>query len=88
MLAFPLDGPPAGRPRAGPPRLLGDVVISIETAQRQARAKGHELLDEVRWLLAHGLLHLLGHDHATTAARRKMQASTRRLVRASTTARP
>ena len=43
--------------------LLGDLVISLETAQRQASARGHSLRDELRILLVHGLLHLCGHDH-------------------------
>ena len=42
---------------------LGDVVISVPTAQRQADEHGHALRDELRVLLAHGLAHLLGHDH-------------------------
>ena len=45
--------------------VLGDLVISIETAARQARAAGHTLLQEQRVLLVHGLLHLLGYDHET-----------------------
>lgn len=43
--------------------MLGDIVISIETAARQAEERGHTLLDEIRILLVHGLLHLLGFDH-------------------------
>ncbi|XP_047341022.1 endoribonuclease YBEY, chloroplastic [Impatiens glandulifera] len=43
--------------------MLGDIVISIETAARQAEERGHTLLDEIRVLLVHGLLHLLGFDH-------------------------
>ncbi len=48
----------------GEPVLLGDVVISVETAQRQAMERGCALEDEMEVLLAHGLLHLLGYDHA------------------------
>ncbi|KAL5127952.1 Endoribonuclease YBEY, chloroplastic [Glycine soja] len=43
--------------------MLGDVVISVETAARQAEERGHTLLDEIRILMVHGLLHLLGFDH-------------------------
>ncbi len=41
----------------------GDLAVSVETAARQARAQGHTLRDEVRVLLLHGLLHLVGMDH-------------------------
>ncbi|KAJ6803104.1 uncharacterized protein M6B38_109010 [Iris pallida] len=43
--------------------MLGDIVISTETAARQAEERGHTLLDEIRILMVHGLLHLLGFDH-------------------------
>ncbi|CAA0810545.1 haloacid dehalogenase-like hydrolase family protein [Striga hermonthica] len=43
--------------------MLGDIVISVETAARQAEERGHNLIDEIRILLVHGLLHLLGFDH-------------------------
>jgi len=46
-----------------PGGVLGDVVISLETAARQADRLGHSLEVEVRRLLVHGALHLLGHDH-------------------------
>lgn len=46
-----------------PATLLGDVVISLDTAARQAEERGYSLLDECRILLVHGLLHLLGYDH-------------------------
>jgi len=42
---------------------LGDIVISVETAKRNARREGHSTLNEIRWLILHGLLHLLGYDH-------------------------
>jgi probable rRNA maturation factor len=45
------------------PHLLGDVIISIETATRQAQRRGHALLEELQTLLIHGILHLLGYDH-------------------------
>lgn len=52
-----------GKTEAVPATLLGDVVISLDTAARQAQERGHTLLDECRILLLHGLLHLLGYDH-------------------------
>lgn len=45
------------------PGLLGDLALSLETAQRQADARGHSLRTELRILMVHGLLHLTGHDH-------------------------
>ncbi|MEA5511720.1 rRNA maturation RNase YbeY [Crocosphaera sp. UHCC 0190] len=45
------------------PLYLGDIVISIETANRQAQQQNHSLNREVAWLVAHGFLHLLGWDH-------------------------
>jgi probable rRNA maturation factor len=42
---------------------LGDIVISVETANRNAEIEGHSRLLEIRWLILHGLLHLLGFDH-------------------------
>lgn len=45
--------------------IAGDLVISVETALRQARERGHTLEMEIRVLLLHGLLHLAGYDHET-----------------------
>ena len=56
------------------PALLGDVVISLPTARRQAVEYGHSLLREVVFLFVHGLLHLLGYDHDEEGARRQMRA--------------
>ena len=52
--------------------LLGDVVISVETAARQARAQKHSLLAELFHLAVHGMVHLMGYDHATKAEERVM----------------
>jgi probable rRNA maturation factor len=68
--------------------LLGDVVISLPTARRQAREKGVAFEAEVTELLAHGLLHLLGWDHRTAAEDRTMRAKAQRLVSACRKARP
>ena len=48
-------------------KLLGDVVISVETARRQAREAGSTLNDEITFLLIHGILHLIGYDHEGSA---------------------
>jgi probable rRNA maturation factor len=59
-----------------PPRadLLGDLVVSLTTVRRQAAAAGRAFRDELREILAHGLLHLLGYDHARPADARRMFA--------------
>lgn len=64
---------------AGP--VLGDVIVSVPTARKQADERGAALLDEVTMLLAHGLLHLLGWDHETPAKDRRMRAETDRLCK-------
>ena len=56
--------------------LLGDIVLSMTTTARQAREASRSVLDELTMLLGHGLLHLLGWDHATPADDRKMRAET------------
>jgi len=53
------------------PQLLGDVVISVETAKRQAEEKGHSLAEEVCILLIHGILHLFGYNHETPTSNAK-----------------
>jgi probable rRNA maturation factor len=45
------------------PLYLGDIVISVETADRQAESQAHPLMAELVWLAAHGFLHLIGWDH-------------------------
>ncbi|HHW14518.1 MAG TPA: rRNA maturation RNase YbeY [Firmicutes bacterium] len=57
----------------GEPALLGDVVVSLETAWRQALEYGHSPEREVGYLIAHGVLHLLGFDHEDEAGRAVMR---------------
>ncbi len=65
-----------------PDGLLGDVVISLDTARRQAREQGESLGREADRLLVHGLLHLLGYDHERSASEaRRMQRRERALAR-------
>ena len=54
---------------------LGDIVISVETAMREANAAKQNLLQRLRWLLVHGILHLIGYDHerSTTDAEKMLQ---------------
>lgn len=58
---------PQSEDQAEEPLYLGDIVISIETAERQAETQGHAIETELAWLAAHGLLHLLGWDHPDDA---------------------
>lgn len=73
VLSFPLEeagegaGPAASGGPAGPPRLLGDVVVGARQALRQARADSLPPALELAVLLVHGTLHLLGYDHETDA---------------------
>jgi probable rRNA maturation factor len=62
VLSF--DGAPAG---------LGDVVLALETVQAEAVAQGKSLADHVAHLVVHGVLHLMGHDHARAAEARRME---------------
>ena len=50
----------------GPPELLGDLALALETCTREAADKGLSLADHVTHLIVHGLLHLAGHDHETS----------------------
>jgi len=61
-----------GEPFVTPIPHLGDLVISVETAARQAKERGHSVEAEVRILLVHGLMHLLGHDHMEAEERTLM----------------
>ena len=79
VLAFALR---EGEDAALHPEMLGDVVISLDTAARQAAARGATPADEVRVLLAHGILHLLGYDHERSPAEaRRMFAKQRALLK-------
>ncbi|NLA65201.1 MAG: rRNA maturation RNase YbeY [Leucobacter sp.] len=81
VLSFPMDELRPGRPdsptRAG---LLGDVVICPQVAASQAEAAGHDTDTEVHILLTHGMLHLLGFDHATPVEEAEMFGLQRDLV--------
>jgi rRNA maturation RNase YbeY len=60
--------------------MLGDIVISVDTAQAQATAYDATLEREVERLLIHGVLHLCGHDHLVAGERRAMEKEERRLA--------
>ena len=79
VLSFAL-APAAGGSRDGPERLLGDVVISVESARRQAADYDAPLQNELYRLLIHGVLHVLGYDHEKPDERKAMIAQERRLA--------
>jgi probable rRNA maturation factor len=62
------------------PLYLGDIVISLETAQVQATEQSHSLETELGWLASHGLLHLLGWDHPDDASLQRMLEQQRQLL--------
>lgn len=64
------------------PLCLGDIIISVEMAERQAIDRNHTLTEELLWLAAHGLLHLLGWDHPDEASLSVMLAQQDRLLQA------
>lgn len=68
VLSFPAS---ESDPETGSP-YLGDILISIPRAKAQAKAAGHALGSEVQLLVVHGVLHLLGHDHAEPKEKAKM----------------
>jgi len=81
VLSFPMDElrpTPAGQDPA--PGLLGDVVLCPTVAARQAAGAGHSLRDELDMLTTHGVLHLLGYDHADPAEEREMFGLQERLL--------
>ncbi|HHW43425.1 rRNA maturation RNase YbeY [Desulfofundulus thermobenzoicus] len=72
VLSFAMEeGEPM--PEAGEEKVLGDVVISLETARRQGEEYGHGFQREVAYLTVHGVLHLLGYDHQEETAARRMR---------------
>lgn len=74
VLSFPLEGlTPEGK------RNLGDIIISLETASRQAEELGHSIEKEVKILLIHGLIHLLGYNHTTDQG--EMEAKEREILK-------
>lgn len=85
VLSFPMDELRPGRPDSPTPAgLLGDIVICPQIAAVQAEAAGHDTATEINILLTHGMLHLLGFDHATPAEEAEMFGLQRDLVTAFT----
>jgi probable rRNA maturation factor len=83
VLSFPLlePGELSGiHASAGQPEPLGDIVINVDAARRQAEERGQTIAGEVELLAAHGLLHLFGHDHEEPGAAEEMAEAERALV--------
>lgn len=78
VLAFPMDAP--GETPADAPAVLGDVVLCPAVAEQQAPGQGRRVEDEIRLLTVHGILHLLGMDHADEQEERSMFARTDELL--------
>jgi len=83
VLSFPMDElRPGTEEMPTPPGLLGDIVLCPQVAETQAQAAGHSTLDELILLTTHGLLHLLGFDHAEPDEEREMFGLQRELIAA------
>ena len=73
VLSFPMDElRPGTEEEETPPGLLGDIVLCPQVAQEQAATAGHSTLEELLLLTTHGILHLLGFDHAEPAEEKEM----------------
>ena len=59
---------------------LGDIVVSVNRAEQQAKQHDHSLLHELRWLVSHGLLHLLGWDHPSSEKLNEMLSCQEQLL--------
>ncbi|MFF0944335.1 rRNA maturation RNase YbeY [Kocuria sp. CPCC 205300] len=80
VLSFPMDELRPGTPEEPAEGTLGDIVLCPPVARRQAEAAGHSVGDELCLLTTHGILHLLGHDHAEPEERHVMFALQRDLL--------
>ena len=81
VLAFPIDELRPGRADGDPPDgVVGDVVVAPEIAAKQAADAGHSAVDEMHLLAVHGILHLLGYDHAEPTQHREMFGLQARLL--------
>lgn len=81
VLSFPMDELRPGREgEETPPGTLGDVVLCPDVAAEQAVVAGHSTVEELLLLTTHGILHLLGYDHAEPEEEKEMFALQRRLL--------
>lgn len=86
VISLPIEELAPGRPptvtKLGPPPMLGDVIIAPAYVRRQADELETEFDDEVALMVVHGLLHLLGYDHADDTDAERMEERERRLLAA------
>ncbi|WP_150308975.1 rRNA maturation RNase YbeY [Planctomonas psychrotolerans] len=81
VLSFPMDElRPGTEDEETPAGLLGDIVLCPQVAAAQAETAGHSTIDELRLLTAHGILHLLGFDHAEPDEEKEMFALQRDIL--------
>ncbi len=81
VMSFPMDELRPGRPDEEPAEgVLGDIVLCPAVAARQAQEAGHAAEEELLLLTVHGLLHLLGYDHAEAAEEKEMFELQRQLL--------
>ena len=81
VLSFPMDElRPGSEEMLSAEGVLGDVVICPQVARRQAEAAGHEAINEILMLLTHGMLHLVGFDHAEPEEEKEMFALQKELL--------
>jgi probable rRNA maturation factor len=80
--ALEVDFPQSEEMLDSSPLYLGDIIVSVDTAQRQAQQQGHNLSTELAWLAAHGLLHLLGWDHPDDESLERMLKQQVKLLKA------
>ena len=81
VLSFPMDElRPGSEEILSAEGVLGDVVICPQVARRQAEAAGHEEINEILMLLTHGMLHLVGFDHAEPEEEKEMFALQKELL--------
>jgi probable rRNA maturation factor len=81
VLSFPMDElRPGTEAEDSPPGLLGDVVVCPQVAAGQARTAGHSTQEELLLLTTHGILHLLGYDHAEPDEEKEMFSLQRQLL--------
>ena len=79
VIAFPMSGGPGPEIETA---MMGDVVISVDTALKESKEAGESLEDSIDRLLIHGILHLLGYDHEISAAETaRMENEEKRLLK-------